>query len=272
MIRIAPRTAVPGDPIRFFVGDQHLSSKTQILVGPDDDRAHPNGFLVEQQPRQRLDVHFHGYAQFQLVVAGEGSMGPHALQPVTVHYAGQRTPYGPILPGDAGLSYLTLRPHYEAGAFFMPASRDLRDPAIPRREEFGASATAAQPAGAGSIAVAVPACETLIAPGADGLAAWVLRLPAGARMRAPEAAPGDGRYHVVTGGSWLCEGKALDWLGMAWSDGDDAPLEIAAGPRGCELVVMQFPRGACAHPLPAGNAVFSLPAGSRAESTAARAS
>lgn len=233
-----------------------FAHKRQLIVPEDGRRDAPNAFLIEQQPGKVLAVHFHGAAQFQVVVRGQGTLGPHALGPVTVHYAGQRTPYGPITTvGDAALWYLTLRPQMESGLYWMPEARALRDPAIARREVFGQSAVV--PDG-GAVDVTRVELETVIAPQADGLAAWMLRLPAGSVATAPSALPCCGRYHVVIGGSVRLDGRELDWLSVVWSDAGDAPLEVLAGAAGAALLVLQFPEGATAHAAPAVSATALL--------------
>jgi hypothetical protein len=70
-----------------------------------------------------LRVHYHLHDQFQLVVRGSGRLGVHDLSIGSLHYADALTPYGPILTGADGLSYLTLRGHSDVGIHYMPESR-----------------------------------------------------------------------------------------------------------------------------------------------------
>jgi hypothetical protein len=247
-LREAARTRQP-----FYLDGKLLSHKSHVIVAPDLDPESPNAFLIEQEPAALLAVHFHGHAQFQVVVAGGGTLGSHMLQPVMVHYAGQRTPYGPILPGPAGLWYLTLRPRYEAGAYFMPQSRDLRDRAIPRREVFGAHVDTVGRSGVVSCTVA--GLDEVVPPEADGLGAWLMRLPAGTKGRTPARLNSAGRYHVVVGGSCEYQGQSLDWLSIIWADAGEAGLDIQAGAAGLELLVLEFPVDALAHGLPDRNPV-----------------
>ena len=81
----------------------------------------PTVFLVEQPPNSVLAPHFHAQNQFQVVKDGSGTLGPHAVGPGSVHYAGAFTGYGPLVAGPAGLSYFTIRAVYETGANFLPA-------------------------------------------------------------------------------------------------------------------------------------------------------
>lgn len=225
-----------------------LSHKSVIIGGAAGDTQHPNAFLIEQEPGRLLPAHFHGWGQFQVVVAGGGKLGTHELRPLTVHYAGQRSPYGPILPGDQGLWYLTLRPRTESGVFFMPESRGYRDPAkIPR---FDCVSEFHQTAGTHNATVNDLRIEQIMPEKTRGLGAWLMRIPAGSAAQAPALPGGAGRYHVVVGGSLQHPSEPLDWLSMIWSDADEAPLALQAGPGGAEVLVLQFPGDACLHPHP----------------------
>ena len=55
----------------------------------------PMAYLVEQAAGAVVAPHYHQVDQFQLFVGGSGRIGTHALEGVTVHYAGAHSPYGP---------------------------------------------------------------------------------------------------------------------------------------------------------------------------------
>jgi hypothetical protein len=231
----------------YFLDGELLSYKSVLIGAGQPDPRMPNAFLVEQAAHRDLPAHFHGYGQFQVVVAGDGQLGGHDLRPLSVHYAGQRTTYGPIRPGAAGLSYLTLRPRTEGPAFFMPQSRHLRDSAIPRYEVFSK-----QHDFAGAVE-RVPAAEMQIVPMLEstpvGLAAWLVRIPPGMSASAPPLPGGSGRYHVMVGGELELPQGPADWLATLWTDPDET-LQLKAGDKGAEVLVVQFPGDACKHPLP----------------------
>ncbi|HYF07793.1 MAG TPA: hypothetical protein VD970_09230, partial [Acetobacteraceae bacterium] len=97
------------------------------------DRRPPQAFLVEQEPGAIVHPHFHFVDQFQVAVDGGGLLGRHPIAPVTVHFAGACTAYGPITPGEAGLKYFTLRASADGtGAQFLPASRGRMRPTAKR--------------------------------------------------------------------------------------------------------------------------------------------
>ena len=100
-----------------------LDRRALLSLGAGKERRPPQGFRVAQKHGYELNVHYHRVAQFQLVVAGGGRLGRHALHRGAVHYADPLSPYGPIEPGPDSVTYLTLRADADSGAWHMPASR-----------------------------------------------------------------------------------------------------------------------------------------------------
>src|ERR1700748_2291479 len=83
----------------------------------------PQAFLVEQEAGATVAPHFHYVDQFQVIVSGDGILGRHPVSPLTVHFAGAHTGYGPIIPGANGLCYFTFRASAdETGAQYLPAA------------------------------------------------------------------------------------------------------------------------------------------------------
>lgn len=204
-----------------------------------NDNGEPQGFLVEQPPGAVTLPHFHETNQFQVVVGGAGHFGKQAAMPLSLQYAHAHTPYGPIISGDEGIVYFTLRAKWDPGAKYMPASRDKlikgnqRSKLISGIEVGPASALAGRP---GVLA------ETVITPEADGLAAWLLRMGPGTVFENPHPRTGGGQYIVVAEGSWLHGGRELPRLSCLFVTADEAPLRVLAGSGGLELLVMQFPK------------------------------
>ena len=199
----------------------------------------PNAFLVEQAPDSVILPHFHQANQFQVVVAGGGRLGKHAVGRITAHYANAYTPYGPIHAGAEGLHYFTLRDDFDPGARFMPGARaDLKP--VRRRHALGEPLTPmtedALAATAGIEQIAV------LDPEPDGLGAWNYRVPPGTSTRGPDPHQGGGQYHVVVAGALRYGDVLLPPLSCLFISGAEAPLALSAGPRGLELLVLQFPR------------------------------
>ncbi|MFN4089919.1 MAG: hypothetical protein ACK4QW_12885, partial [Alphaproteobacteria bacterium] len=169
----SPEGSASVDPTAATVPDY-------VDPAPGEKRA-PQAFMVQQEPGAVVHPHFHYVDQFQVVVEGGGEIGQQPLRPLTVHFAGACTGYGPIRPGPQGLAYFTFRASADStGAQFLPAMRDRRRPIRRRHELAGPVPPLATEA---LMALAEPECEALFAK-PDGLAALYVRLPAGSRFTA----------------------------------------------------------------------------------------
>lgn len=204
---------------------------------PTDGSLYPMAFLVEQDPGCVAPSHFHQADQFQVVVAGDGRLGTHDVAPVTVHFTGKYSPYGPLVAGEAGLHYFTLRNGWDPGARYMTQDRALLRtvPGRRHREAVAAPIAAAQ-------ADAAAVCETCLPPGDDGLVALRYALPAGASVTGPDPATGNGQYWVVIGGSLLQDGTELRPRACVFLSPDEAAYTAVAGPHGASVLALQFPR------------------------------
>jgi len=202
---------------------------------PDASALFPMAFLVEQDPGSTASAHYHQQDQFQLVVGGRAMMGLHEVRPLTVHFSGGHTAYGPIRASqDEGVWYFTLRNGFDPGARFMAKTENrvaLRS--IPSRRH--------REAVAGPLASPTAPSETILGPEADGLAAWRYSLQSGEGVAGPDPAVGRGQYWVVTGGSLIHDGETLPSMSCAFVYPDDGPFQAVAGPDGLEVVAMQFP-------------------------------
>ena len=200
---------------------------------PAPDAVFPMAFLVEQDPGEVANAHFHQADQFQVVVAGEGTLGRHAVRPVSVHFAGAYTAYGPIHAGAAGLAYFTLRNGFDPGARYMLRGENrvaLRS--VPARRHREA---VAGPLDLGD-------SEVLLGPESDGMAAWHYRVAPDQSVLGPATDNGRGQYWLVVEGSVQRDGVALGPLSCAFVYPDEAPF-VATGERtGATLLAMQFPR------------------------------
>lgn len=202
---------------------------------PNADALFPMAFLVEQDPGSTASAHYHQQDQFQLVVAGHALVGRHQVRPLTVHFSGAHTAYGPIQASqDDGVSYFTLRNGFDPGARFMsmPENR-LALRGIPGRRH--------REAVAGPLAAPTAPVETLLGPEPDGMAAWRYTLAAGESVTGADPATGGGQYWVVTGGCLTHNGETLPGMSCAFVHPDEPPFQAAAGPEGLEVVAMQFP-------------------------------
>lgn len=216
--------------------------KTELVASSFGEPLAPQAFLVEQDPGTTILPHFHQQNQFQVVVKGGGLLGRHEVKPVTVHYAGAHTGYGPIVSDEGGLWYFTLRPAMDQGALFLPESRPKME-RVPKRHLFGRALGLAEDCSRRADSL----CEEAMAPQPDGIGAWMLRLAPAGVMAAPEHAGGEGRFYLVLAGRARMTGALLPRLSAVFVTPEEDPVQVEAGPEGAEVLVVQFPRKGGAH-------------------------
>jgi hypothetical protein len=211
--------------------------KGEWLESPPDDVPSPTAFLVEQGAGFTLPTHFHLQNEFQVVVAGAGHFGRHAVRAVSVHYAGAYTGYGPIVPGPSGLSYFTIRSVLESGAHFLPEARAALKPG-PKLQRFGEPIDPMAPErlrALDSIRV-----EDSI-PYEAGMFARVTRLPPGTALPIRHEGPSSGQYQMVLAGVLCADGRRLGPFEMLFTTPDEGDARAVAGPDGAEVLTLQLP-------------------------------
>src|SRR5262245_26229336 len=126
--------------------NQGQAWRTEIIEGDRKSHSGPQAYLVEQGPNSLTGIHFHSQHQFQVIVAGSGTLGRRVVEPYMVHYAAGHTGYGPIKAGADGLSYLTLRaiPDFEA-PYYLPDMR-AQMKAVPKVNRHSAETSGADDA------------------------------------------------------------------------------------------------------------------------------
>jgi hypothetical protein len=115
-----------GEQLKYHEHDNGLKYYRYDYFDIHDDLENcPQSYLIKQLPNITNPLHFHAQNQFQVFIEGSGSFGRHEVNPYVVHYAGAYTGYGPIIAGEQGLDYLTLRGSRDLGAKFLPAQMEL---------------------------------------------------------------------------------------------------------------------------------------------------
>jgi hypothetical protein len=180
------------------------------------------------------EVHARGRARIE----GDGRIGAHPVKPLTVQYANGHTPYGPIVASDAGIRYFTLRQRWDAGAKYLPASRDKLVKGNQRARVKGGLGVASD---AERAARREPLAETVFAREADGMAGWLYRLGPGQACTLPEPADGGGQYLLVTGGAMVVDSAEFPQHSVAFVSPDEAAYRVVASQAGLDLLVLQFP-------------------------------
>ena len=212
--------------------------KSEWLESGQDPLLSPTIFLVEQPPKTNLPGHFHGENQFQVFVQGAGRIGTHEIGPISVHYAGAYTGYGPLIAGPEGVFYFTIRAVYEIGMMrATDASKMVRGP---KRQCVSEQITPTKPAALARV-LSVES-EDLIAMQPDGIAARVLRLPPDGQAHGIEPSSGGGQFYIVLGGELLHGGKTLQHWESLFVSNDEQAVSIKAGRGGLEVLCLQMAR------------------------------
>lgn len=194
----------------------------------------PQALVARQAPGWVLPVHFHMQHQFQVVLRGSGTLGKHALEPGSVHYTSPQSGYGPIVAGDDGLDYFTLRVLTGKGAWYLPEARPFMDPGLFKEQQWGSLR-----GGSGL------GWQTLINARNDGLGAWAC---AGARGKEYlcRAEPSEaGRFYAVIRGTIQIDGKVLCAGSCAyWTSSGPPPPAFLVLDDDVLVIAVQFPHHA----------------------------
>ena len=209
-----------------------------VAPAPGESRP-PQAFLVEQESGAVVAPHFHYVDQFQVVAAGAGYLGRHEVAPLSVHFAGASTGYGPIVPGDDGLAYFTFRASAdETGAQYLPGKRARMGPG-PRRNVIVERIPQGDPA---ALAARTNSEIEYAVAEADGLAVCMLRLAPGDTLDAPDAAQGNGASMLVAAGALDLEGRPHPAWSCLYVRPDEGVIALRAGPAGAEVLYLRYPR------------------------------
>ncbi len=241
-MRIATLERSPPHRERVLTDNIPVHKTTLFRSDPADFPA-PTAHLIEQAPGDVVRPHFHMNSQFQVFVHGSGSLGRNPITAFVVQYVAPFTGYGPITASAEGIWYLTLRPSFpvhQAGyqpVLYLPESRPVQDTDAPKFQVHSQAFAPGLAPGAASMS------QPMIAPAANGLGAWWMRLAPGEKATPPAHPHGLARYCVVASGSLWQEGRTLPSLSLIWSTCDEA-VSMTAGSDGAEVMVLQFPEDA----------------------------
>ena len=234
--RVNRRRGSAADGVTFwhtlYIGTSRYNMAPGTL-DPEIGELFPMAFLVEQDPGSTASAHYHQADQFQVIIGGHGTMGTHEARPVTVHFAGKHTAYGPIRANnETGVHYFTLRNSFDPGARFMTMAENraaLRSVRGRHHRESVAGLLASE-------------TGAIIGPEPDGMGAWRYRAAAGERLIGPDPAWGRGQYWVVVEGTMAREGQTIPALSCVFVYPEDPPFNAFAGSDGVDVIAMQFPR------------------------------
>lgn len=200
----------------------------------------PQCFRVENTPHRKLDTHFHETDQFQVITAGSGTLGRHALAPFSVHFARAYTPYGPIVAGADGLAWLSIRARHDDGAQYMPESRDVLL-AVKDRDPWQTT----EPVDFEQLPQDARLHPIAGLQDDRGLGAFAVRARPGATVALPDPAATGGQFLIaVRGGVVQSGGDDTHSLATLLVTPQDPAVTVTAGAEGLDALVLNFPRTA----------------------------
>jgi hypothetical protein len=214
--------------------DSHVFFGSRKYSGPG-----PQIYMNNVDPGITLSAHFHRIDQFQVFFGNDGARFQRKPIPsVFVHYADAFATYGPFSAApDVSLLYATIRAQSDNYGGVMPGARGER-PYLGRRHfsaGVGGWDAASRPA-AGAVETA-----EVFRPAADGLAAYLVRLGAGATWNSPDAHATSGRALCVLDGELQANEVSYGPRSIGWQARTDSTLIVRADPDGCALLMLDFP-------------------------------
>ena len=216
--------------------------KSEWMESGDDPVLSPTVFLVEQPPNATLVPHFHRQNQFQLFIDGGGLLGKHAVETVTVHYAGAYTGYGPLVADGRGIKYFTIRPVCEAGMMPLDEARDKMIRGPKRHESVGPVRVLDE---AGRLAAARDQDKQgehfLLAVSDEGLGVGEVCLGLGQSMSMQRHAQSQGEFIVVLAGRLqFGERELVQWESLFVSADEPFP-DLRGAEGGVQCVILHCP-------------------------------
>lgn len=214
------------------------------MFGANSNVSSPDlqAFRLDFNSNQTLDAHFHIVDQFQVFVEGNGTIGRDTTAPIVVHYADHHTGYGPLVAGEYGMTYFTLRSKTDAGLNFLrePHVREKLQPTKRRHRMSNPITLSNEPLLQSRTEITIE--DALNASDDDeGIAVKVIRMGPGMQTEAPATAESGGEYVMVLNGTLDHEGQSLPRYSLIFVRSDEAPPVLTAGPGGAEVLVTRFP-------------------------------
>jgi len=219
--------------------------KGEWMESGDDPALSPTVALIEQPPNSVLVPHFHRQNQFQLFVDGSGSIGATALAPLSIHYAGAFTGYGPLVAGPDGIKYFTMRSVCETGLVPISDAREkmLRGPK--RHAQFGPLNVVSNVDLQGLTEVHT---DAVIPLSDDGLGAEVIHLPASGTLSPRRHPASAGFFLVVMAGTLVYADTQLESWESLFVSADEILPPFNVGKGGLQVLVLHFPSKASVYP------------------------
>jgi hypothetical protein len=231
----------------FVAADEALTVRVEahnfessVYFGARDvDGPGPQIYINELDPGVELAAHFHKVDQFQVFFGGNGaSFLRKPIPDLMVHYTDAFSTYGPFrAASDSRLAYATVRAHSSNFGGVMPGARDLLPYRGRRHTSFEVDSwTLDSIPLSGRVEV-----DELLHDASDGLQVRLVRLGSQSSTMLELPSRTSGRSYCSVSGELDWQGRLLGVRTIGWSDAHAPNLELRAGPRGCSLLVLDFP-------------------------------
>jgi hypothetical protein len=216
------------------------------FIGKRGDRKvedHPQAFLIDMSADSSIGVHFHQVDQFQVLVAGSGSLGGKPAPLIALHYVDRDTRNGPTRAGPHGLSIITMRLKCDPGATHQhqPEFETALEPGKQRYVSTSGITLSTEPV----LQARTDTALENVLPAAhddDGLGAFLLRIGANMETAGPDPRLTGGQFYLVLNGGLVLNGKDYTEWSTLYLGPDETPLAVRAGSQGLETLVLDFPR------------------------------
>ena len=207
------------------------------FLNPPRRTREPQAYIVEYAAGRPLGLHYHDADEFQVVLAGSGTMGQHELRPGVVHFARAYTGYGPIVAGPNGLSVMTLRAERDSsGPQFLPDKLDaLRSVQYRRPWQAWSQALFDE---AAELVVELSFSQTGAGPGFGG---YLVIAPPRKKLNMPECTEAKGHYALLLEGSAFAEGREHQATAIEFAPAGQVLQSWSAGNCGARVLLLRFP-------------------------------
>jgi len=212
-------------------------STTEISPGPQS-------LMTQMCANETILPHFHGVAQFQIFPSGSGLLGKNEVRPLMLQYKDHHSAYGPLVAGPHGLTFISLRNRTGDSHPVYLSKPGFREKLKPSKRRNWVSPNIPLSTEAVLQFRQDIAWEPVYDPAkiTDEMSAHLIRLGGRVSTTVPDPKLGGGTYLFVANGDLEIQGKSLPRWSMVFVEPSEDAVEIRAGNKGLEALVMQFPK------------------------------
>jgi len=200
--------------------------------------------MTQMCANETILPHFHGVAQFQIFPSGSGLLGKNEVRPLMLQYKDHHSAYGPLVAGPHGLTFISLRNRTGDSHPVYLSKPGFREKLKPSKRRNWVSPNIPLSTEAVLQFRQDIAWEPVYDPAkiTDEMSAHLIRLGGRVSTTVPDPKLGGGTYLFVANGDLEIQGKSLPRWSMVFVEPSEDAVEIRAGNKGLEALVMQFPK------------------------------